>query len=193
MKILAVETCLGACSAALVDGNGKREICWEPMERGHAEALAPMVQQVMRGHDFASLDRLAVSTGPGTFTGQRVGLSFMRGLRLALNKPLLGVTSLEAMAAEASDAHCGEPRIAAIHDARRDEAYLALFENGVTILSPRVLPFSAAVEAIRAFGPCLLTGTGQGAALEKLGKGFLSTMIEQPSAFFVATLAAEMP
>ena len=78
------------------------------MERGHAEALAPVVQEVMRGHDFASLDRLAVTVGPGTFTGQRVGLAFMRGLKLALGKPLIGVTSLEAMAAAAL-AETGRP------------------------------------------------------------------------------------
>ena len=70
------------------------------------------------------LDRLAVTVGPGTFTGQRVGLSFMRGLRLALNKPLTGVTSLEAMAMAAC-AQTGMMRAAAIHDARREEAYLA--------------------------------------------------------------------
>ena len=78
---------------------------FEEMERGHAEALAPMVEEAMReaGIAFAALDRLAVTTGPGTFTGQRVGLAFMRGLRLALKMPLIGVTTLEAMAA-ASDA-----------------------------------------------------------------------------------------
>ena len=82
-----------------------------------------MVADAMDGHAFASLNRLAVTTGPGTFTGQRVGLAFMRGLRLALGIPLVGVTTLEAMA-EAALAETGERKAAAIHDARRDEAYL---------------------------------------------------------------------
>jgi len=192
VKLLAVDTCLGACSVALRDGDMLLAQCLELMERGHAERLAPMVQEVMAGHDFASLDRLAVTVGPGTFTGQRVGLSFMRGLRLALNKPLLGVTSLGAIAAAAC-AQAGTHRAAAIHDARRDEAYLALFENGVMSLAPRVLPFAAAIEAIRAFGPCVLAGTGAPAASAALGEGFLLSAICQPDAAFVALMAQTMP
>ena len=85
MKILAVDTALGACSAAILDGETTLAHRFEPMERGHAEALAPMVEAAMRDANlaFAELDRLAVTTGPGTFTGQRVGLAFMRGLRVA--------------------------------------------------------------------------------------------------------------
>jgi len=188
VKILAVETCLGACSVALLDGKTLLAHRMETMERGHAEALAPMVQDVMAGHDFATLDRLAVTVGPGTFTGQRVGLSFMRGLRLALNRPLTGITSLEAMAAAAC-AQTAMMRAATIHDARRDEAYLALFENGVMTLSPRVLSFFAAIEAIRAFGPCVLAGTGAPAAKDALGDPFALSTIQQPDALFVAKLA----
>jgi tRNA threonylcarbamoyl adenosine modification protein YeaZ len=161
------------------------------MERGHAEALAPMVEEALRGHDLASLDRLAVTVGPGTFTGQRVGLSFMRGLRLALGKPLTGMTSLEAMAAAAC-AETGMTRAAAIHDARRDEAYLSLVEDGVAS-APVVLPFARAIEAIRGFGACVLAGTGAPAVQEKLDQGFTLSTIRQPDALFVARLAAGCP
>ena len=188
MKILAVETCLGACSVALLRDGEVVVHRWVAMERGHAEALAPMVEEALRGHDLDSLDRLAVTVGPGTFTGQRVGLSFMRGLRLALDKPLIGVTSLEAIAAAAC-AETGESRVAAIHDARRDEAYLSLVEDGVPS-APIVLPFARAIEAIRAFGPCVLAGTGASAAKEALGKSFTLSGICQPDALFVARLAA---
>ena len=99
MKVLAVDTALGACSVAVLDGEKILSHRFEEMARGHAEALAPIVQDAMAGIAFASLDRLAVTTGPGTFTGQRVGLAFMRGLRIALRKPLIGVTTLEAIAA----------------------------------------------------------------------------------------------
>src|ERR1051325_1687828 len=89
MKLLAVDTALGACSAAVLDGETVLAHRFAAMERGHAEALAPMVQEVMNeaGLTFAALDRLAVTTGPGTFTRQRVGLAFMRGLRLAPKRP----------------------------------------------------------------------------------------------------------
>ena len=192
MKLLAVETCLGACSVALLDGDAVLAHRWQAMERGHAEALAPMVDEALHGTDLASLDRLAVTVGPGTFTGQRVGLSFMRGLRLALDKPLTGITSLEAMAAAA----CAETqmtRAAAIHDARREEAYLALVEDGVMAMPPRVMPFTAAVDAIRAFGPCALSGTGAPVAKDALDSGFVLSTIRQPDALFVARLARKLP
>src|SRR5471032_3286491 len=107
------------------------------MDRGHAERLAPMVEETMKqaGMAFAALERLAVTTGPGTFTGQRVGLAFMRGLRLALKRPLTGVTTLEAIAASAMD-ETGQSRAAVIHDARREEAYLLLQDGGETVQQP---------------------------------------------------------
>jgi tRNA threonylcarbamoyladenosine biosynthesis protein TsaB len=191
VKILAVETCLGACSVALLEGEKIIAHRWQAMERGHAEALAPMVENAMQGHDFATLDRLAVTVGPGTFTGQRVGLAFMRGLKLALKKPLIGLTSLEATAAAAAE-ETGQKRAASIHDARRDEAYLSLMENGV-VTPPRVLTFAGAIEAIRVFGPCALAGTGAPAAKEKLSDGFRLSTIRQPDALFVARLAATRP
>jgi tRNA threonylcarbamoyladenosine biosynthesis protein TsaB len=189
--ILAVDTCLGACSVALLRDGETLVHHWQAMERGHAEALAPMVEEALHGHVVSSLDRLAVTVGPGTFTGQRVGLSFMRGLRLALDRPLTGITSLETMAAAAC-AQTGSRRAAAIHDARRDEAYLSLAEDGVA-RAPIVLSFARAVEAIHAFGPCVLAGTGAPAAREMLGEGFTLSGIRQPDALFVARLAAARP
>lgn len=191
MLILAVETCLGACSVALLWDDEVLAHRWQAMERGHAEALAPMVEDAMDGHNFAALDRLAVTVGPGTFTGQRVGLSFMRGLRLALDIPLTGVTSLEAMAAAACAA-TGMRRAAAIHDARRDEAYLALVDDGVAS-APAVLPFARAIAAIRDFGPCVLAGAGAPVAKDALDERFILSGVVQPDALFVARLAAAQP
>ncbi len=192
MKLLAVDTALGACSVALLDGGTVLAHRFAVMERGHAEALAPMVADAMQGFAFSDLDCLAVTVGPGTFTGQRVGLAFMRGLRLALNRPLHGVTTLEAIAA-AAEAETGQTRAAAIHDARRAEAYLLLRENGVVVQEPIVLPFADAVERIRAFGPAALAGTGAPQAAEALGSRFPLSSIRQPDALWVAHLARLRP
>jgi tRNA threonylcarbamoyladenosine biosynthesis protein TsaB len=194
MKILAVDTALGACSVALLDDDNVRAHIFEPMDRGHAERLAPMVEEAMKsaGAEFSALDRLAVTVGPGTFTGQRVGLAFMRGLRLALGLPLTGVTTLEAMAAAAL-AETGEPKAAAIHDARRDEAYLLLKQGETVVQQPVVMPFGDAVETIRAFGACALSGTGAQMAADSLGEGFAMSTICQPDALWVARLAARSP
>ncbi|MDB5733957.1 MAG: peptidase glycoprotease [Alphaproteobacteria bacterium] len=190
--LLAVDTALGGCSVALLDGDDIRAHIFEPMDRGHAERLAPMVQEAMHGVAFTALDRLAVTTGPGTFTGQRVGLAFMRGLRLALKIPLTGVTTLEAIAVAAMQ-ETGQGRAAVIHDARRDEAYLLLHDGGTVVQQPVVLPFQDALERIRIFGICAIAGTSAPAAKEALGAGFTLSSVRQPDALWVARLAAALP
>jgi tRNA threonylcarbamoyladenosine biosynthesis protein TsaB len=167
---------------------------FEAMDRGHAERLAPMVEEVMQraGVAFGALDRLAVTTGPGTFTGQRVGLAFMRGLRLALHIPLTGVTTLETIAASAMD-ETQKTKAAVIHDARREEAYLLLQDGDQTAQQPIVLPFQDAIQRIRAFGACALAGTGAAAAKESLGGDFALSTIHQPDALWVARLALLQP
>jgi tRNA threonylcarbamoyl adenosine modification protein YeaZ len=183
---------LGGCSVALLEGDKVLVHIFEAMDRGHAERLAPMVEEAMRGVEFSSLTHLAVTTGPGTFTGQRVGLAFMRGLRLALQIPLTGVTTLEAIALAAMT-ESGMTKAAVIHDARREEAYLLLRDGDQVILEPAVMPFADAVERIRAFGPCALAGTGAGIAGESLGADFTLSSIRQPDALWVARLARMMP
>ena len=190
LKILAVDTALGACSVAVLDGEKILAHRFEEMTRGHAEALAPMVEDTMRKATigFAGLDRLAVTTGPGTFTGQRVGLAFMRGLKVALKKPLIGVTTLETMAFAT-----GAERAAAIHDAKREEAYLLLWDRGAIVLPPTVMPFQEALARIGTFGPCALCGTGAGQANAALGAQFNLTEICQPDALWVGKLAMMRP
>ncbi|HKX64546.1 MAG TPA: tRNA (adenosine(37)-N6)-threonylcarbamoyltransferase complex dimerization subunit type 1 TsaB [Rhizomicrobium sp.] len=194
MKLLAVDTALGACSVALLDGEQTLAHIFEPMDRGHAERLAPMVDEAMRAADvaFSALTRLAVTVGPGTFTGQRVGLAFMRGLRLALKIPLIGTTTLEVMAMAAA-AETGLSKAAALHDARRNEAYLLLREGPDVMLQPVVLPFEQAVDRIRAFGACALAGTGAAAAFESLGADYRLSSVRQPDALWVARQARAMP
>jgi len=200
MKILAVDTALGACSAAILDGEKTLAHRFEPMERGHVEALAPMVETAMReaGVTFAELDRLAVTTGPGTFTGQRVGLAFMRGLRVALKKPLVGIMTLEAMAAAAM-AETGLPVAAALHDARRGEVYAYAGSRDRAIVSLRVAPFEEAVKEIfAAMGkePLAFAGTAAEAAMrdyEKLGGQARLSAVRQPDALWVARPAAQLP
>jgi tRNA threonylcarbamoyladenosine biosynthesis protein TsaB len=107
MLILAIDTALDACSAAVLDTSANKTLAIESqaMKRGHAEALMPLIARVMAasGAAFAALDRIAVTTGPGSFTGLRVGLSAARGIALAANKPVVGLTTLTAYAAHHAD------------------------------------------------------------------------------------------
>ena len=197
MKILAADTALGACSVALIDGERVLAHRFEAMERGHAEALAPMVDEAMReaGVEFDAIDRLAVTTGPGTFTGQRVGLAFMRGLRVALGKPLAGITTLDAICA-AAQAEADSDYAAAIHDAKRGEAYLAIVARDRTVLPPTLAALDDAAALIAKMlpneSPIALAGTAAPAIGEKLGPRARVTSIRQPDAQWVARLGARM-
>ena len=192
MRILAVDTALGACSVAVLDDDKVLAHRLTEMERGHAEALAPMVELTMRDAacEFSSLDRLAVTTGPGTFTGQRVGLAFMRGLRVALDIPLVGVTTLSVMAEQAmSESGCSLAVV--MHDARRGEVYLEI--AGASQSPPCVLLFDEAIERIKTVAQSfVLAGTAAPRAQEILPQAVLSD-VRQPDALWLARLARFLP
>lgn len=159
MIVLALDTCLTACSVAVTDGERVLAAASEPMARGHQERLAPLAQQVMAqaGVGFDRLERIGVTVGPGSFTGLRVGIAFAKGLAQALDIPLVGVGTLEALAA-------GEPGLAfAVLDARRDQLYLQAFEAGRPLMAPDVLPVEAAAARLVEIGqgrPVTLAGSG---------------------------------
>jgi tRNA threonylcarbamoyladenosine biosynthesis protein TsaB len=161
MKILALDTCLGACSVAVCDDGQALAAASEAMTRGHQERLAPMAREVMTaaGLEFARLDRIGVTIGPGSFTGLRVGLAFAKGLALALDLPCIGVSVLEALGR-------AKPRpgfVAACVDAHRGQVYLQVFIDGRAAMAPDALPVeiaSARLIELYAGGPAFLVGSG---------------------------------
>ena len=160
MLILAIDTALDACSVAVLDTDANKIIAQEsqPMKRGHAEALMPMIARVMKesGIAFDSLDRVAVTTGPGSFTGLRVGISAARGIALAAAKPVVGLTTLTAYAAPIVGENSEHPIISAI-DARHDHVYFqAVSGDGSSLVKPRVAPIAEAFEASRFGAPHLV-------------------------------------
>ena len=199
MKILALDTSGDACSVALYDAAAHRLLAEKHtlIERGHAELLFSQIEQVTGVADVSlkSVDRFAVTTGPGTFTGVRIGLSAARGLALAARKPLIGVGSLEAVAHGAL-APEGNPIVAAL-DARRGEIYFQAFKNGEPILDPiAATPRDAAVILARQAksAQLLVIGTGASelhAALVSLGQSAEIAAGETlPRASVVARMAA---
>jgi tRNA threonylcarbamoyladenosine biosynthesis protein TsaB len=160
MLILAIDTALDACAAGVLDTEAGRLIAQESqaMKRGHAEALMPVIARVIEqsGIAFAALDRIAVTTGPGSFTGLRVGLSAARGIALAANKPVVGLTTLTAYAAPLVSENGEHPVISAI-DARHDHVYLqAVSSNGSSLIRPRVASIEEALGAARFGAPHLV-------------------------------------
>src|SRR6266508_474501 len=135
MNILALDTSMGACSAAVMrdDGAARHLFMREAlMPRGHAEALMPMIAEVMEeaGLDFAALDLIAATVGPGSFTGVRIAIAAARGLALVTPARLYGTDSLTVMArlARATEA-VGRAPFAVAVDARRGMLYLGLYDG----------------------------------------------------------------
>lgn len=161
MLVLAIDTALDQCAAAVLDTEARALRAEEslPMKRGHAEALMPLIGRVMDkfAGGFGALDRIAVTAGPGSFTGLRVGISAARGLALAAGRPAVGVSTLSAYAAPFVNEKTDNPIIVAI-DARHDHVYCQVFSgNGATLIKPSVVSVDDALRAAR-FGSPRLAG-----------------------------------
>ncbi len=166
MLVLAIDTALEACSAAIFDSDRETILASETeiMSRGHAEASMPLLDGVMRdaGLDFFGIDRIAVTVGPGSFTGLRVGIAAARGLAIAAKKEIVGITTLAALAAPYLEAEPNTPVAAAI-DGRHRHVYFELYgAQSRVLLSPRIIPVDEAVHAAAGASARLV---GSGAAM----------------------------
>ncbi|EJL37250.1 universal bacterial protein YeaZ [Caulobacter sp. AP07] len=191
--ILAVDTCLAASSIAVLDGDTVRAARSEPMTRGHQERIAVLAREVMgeAGVKFPDLTRIAVTVGPGSFTGLRVGLSFAKGLATALSIPCVGINSLEALAATA-----GAPGfVAGVLDARMGQVYLQVFDGGKALMAPDALEVGVAAARLAELysgGPATLIGSGAPLLADVLPEAtVLTPAFADPVA--VARLAATRP
>jgi len=199
MRVLAIDTALGACSAALLDTELGGIIVSEslPMVRGHAEALMPLLERLTEamGAPLHHIDRVAVTTGPGSFTGLRVGISAARGIALAANKPAVGISTLLAYAAP----HLADDEtvpVVAVIDARHQHVYLQVFApGGRTVIAPRLAPLSEAVRAA-AEAPARIVGNAAQAVadgLAAIGAGLIVVDARvAPDIAWIATTGAAM-
>ena len=171
MRVLAIDTALGACSAAVLDTEPVSVLASEslPMVRGHAEALIPLVAELMRRSHlgFSNIDRIVVTTGPGSFTGLRVGIAAARAIALAADRPAFGVSTLSAYAAPHLADDGTSPVVTAI-DARHDHVYLQVFGSaGRVLVAPRLAALAEAVRAA-AEAPTRLVGSAAQAIADRL-------------------------
>jgi tRNA threonylcarbamoyladenosine biosynthesis protein TsaB len=162
MRVLAIDTALGACSAAVLDTEqgGIVASASQPMMRGHAEALIPLLGRVTaEAHmAFRDFDRIVVTTGPGSFTGLRVGIAAARGIALSIGKPAVGLSTLSAYAAPHLAGDENTPVVVAI-DARHQHVYLQVFgAGGRTSIAPRLAPLAEAIRAA-AQAPARIVGS----------------------------------
>lgn len=162
MRILAIDTALAACSVCVMEEGAATPLLTETqvMERGHAEALVPILQKCLHALDggLASIGKIAVCVGPGSFTGLRVGLSAARALGLAAGVPVVGVTSLSAYAAPHIMAGT-TLSIASLIDARHGNVYCQCVTGGGRMLiTPARMALSDLVETLNRSGGVKVVG-----------------------------------
>jgi tRNA threonylcarbamoyladenosine biosynthesis protein TsaB len=200
MRVLAIDTALAACSAAVFDTEYGGIVASEslPMTRGHAEALMPLLRRVMdqAGMGFTAIDRIAVTTGPGSFTGLRVGLAAARGIALAADKPAVGLSTLSVFAAPHMATDDSYPVVAAI-DARHSHVYLQVFSpGGRTFSTPRLASLRDAAAAA-AEAPACIVGSAAQIVADVLANGDAQPVIVDarpaPDIAWVAQMGAVVP
>lgn len=196
MNILALDTAQNACSVAVMRAGNQsaREFEWRP--RGHAEVLASMIRRVMGQADmsFNQLDRVAVTVGPGSFTGLRVGIATARGIALAADIPIIGISSLEAVAANVEQDTKQALPICVMFDARRGEVYAQLFGASLEALSEPCACAPAAVADILPAQKTIGIGSGVELVLQALGAEQAQMLVPSealnvPDAAIIAKLA----
>jgi tRNA threonylcarbamoyladenosine biosynthesis protein TsaB len=170
MNLLALDTCFDACSVAA--GRRLRSLtpsiafASEPMATGHAERLMPMIEMVMADARmrFSELERIAIATGPGTFTGARIAVAAARGLSLATGASIVVVSSLELMAMNPVVDARGAETLAIATDARRGEVYFQSFDpRSLKSLAPPALLTVEAAAASLAGKAAVIAGSGAAA------------------------------
>ncbi|MEE9588777.1 MAG: tRNA (adenosine(37)-N6)-threonylcarbamoyltransferase complex dimerization subunit type 1 TsaB [Hyphomicrobiaceae bacterium] len=204
LNVLAIDTSFEACSAAVVagqDGGERAARTYEVLSKGHAERIMSMVRSVVgeAGLGFTQIDRIAVTVGPGSFTGVRIGMAAAKGLALATSKELVGQTSLAVMAARYRREHpqCEELKpLAVVVDARRGQVYMQQFASGSDRGTGPVICAPDDAALVLPHGS-LVVGSGAhlvAAAAMTHGRGLQVDCGElQPDAYDLAILARAMP
>lgn len=164
MKLLAIDTSNTVSSIALLDGNTLAYQYHDTMPSKQAEHLFPLIESAFRttGYNYQALDAIAVTVGPGSFTGIRIGLAAARGIALATKLPVIGVTALEAaawVAQQDASYKAGTPVLAAL-DARRNEVYAQVFLSPLQPISGAVLIAYGEVLPLLPAKEIFLTGSG---------------------------------
>jgi len=173
--VLGIDTATSACGAAVVRDDDCLSMRQERMARGQSEALMPMIEAVLgeAGVVASALDAVAVTRGPGAFTGLRIGLSAARAFALTIGKPCLGIDTFQAIAAEVlktpEDIAGADVLLIAI-ETKREDLYLQLIDLAGVPLSPgAAAPPDAVRELCRDYASVAVAGDGGSRAAAVLG------------------------
>lgn len=168
--ILSLDSTAVTASVALTDNESVLKSEFVNSGLTHSETLLPMIKRVMQGHSFSELDGIAVTAGPGSFTGVRIGIATVKGLAFSLSTPCYSVSTLEAIAYNFVDCDC---IVCAVMDARRMQFYNALFkvENGVVsrLCEDRAIGIDELRNELADMKSVVIAGDGAKLCYENLG------------------------
>ena len=166
MKILALDSSGASASACITDGERLISVFTAASQQKHSCTLLPMAEQVLgiAGLEISDIDVFAVNEGPGSFTGVRIGISLIKGLAFGSQKPVLGVSSLEALACNL-EGYGGI--VCPVMDARRGQFYNALFMDKKRLTPDRLITAAELQTELEEYGqPVYFVGDGTGVATE---------------------------
>lgn len=193
MRILAIDTALDTCAACVMAEGDETPLSAEslPMARGHAESLLPLIERVMARVEggFEAIDRVAVTVGPGSYTGLRVGLSAARAIGLATARPVVGVGTLSALLAHLLSETI-EGSIAAAIDARHGALYVQALRPGGDGIVPAHLPVAEVADRLVGAGPVLLAGSGSPALAVALAERGVNARVSRVTGPDIASVAS---
>lgn len=192
--ILAIDASGAACSVAIWRSGEIAAHLYRPMTRGHAETLVPMVEETLgaAGIAMSALSAVAVTVGPGSFTGVRAGLAAGHGFALARDLPLVGVDSFDALARAVSPVESTGRVLAVAIDTKRRDLYFKAFDpSGVPLAEACVLKPEDAADRL-SYAAVAVTGDGRRTLLPLLERHDpLEIPLDAPDARHVAVIAAE--
>ncbi|MGN0523906.1 MAG: tRNA (adenosine(37)-N6)-threonylcarbamoyltransferase complex dimerization subunit type 1 TsaB [Eubacterium sp.] len=159
--LLSIDSSAVTASVALTDGDDVIKSEFVNSGLTHSETLLPMIKRVMQGVEFSSLDAIAITAGPGSFTGVRIGVATVKGLAFSNNIPCIGVSTLEAIAYNFTDKNC---IVCAVMDARRMQFYNALFQikngNVLRLTEDRAISIDDLREELKQYDNVVIAGDG---------------------------------
>ena len=137
MIALGVDTANAQCAVAITRGDAQPVRRQQSMSRGHAELLVPMIRDTAgsAGISLREIELFAVTTGPGAFTGMRIGLAAVGGLALAVDRPIVGISSFDASALTVPEDRRKGRLVLASLDSKRGDVFVCLFDGDATPLS----------------------------------------------------------
>lgn len=197
MRVLAIDSAMNGCSACVLDSDaGVLSSQYLDITRGQAEHLMPLINDVMQksGANYNNLDMIAVTQGPGAFTGMRIGLATAKSIGMVINKPVVGVSCFDAVLESYFGDHAPMDTISlygVILETKRKDYYFQMFEGDISVKNEAAAMSADDISSVMQGKECLFVGDAVARYADEIGQGIQSFSIDAPKAHVIAKLAID--